>query len=421
MKLPYKYTMALFLMVALQLPGLSQTKNILIDRSFWKGQPTLEEVKQKVKEGHSPTEMTPFNFDAIGYAILENNSIETIKYLLDQGNDVNKLTHDARTYIFWAAYKGNLDLMKYLIEIGAKTDIIDQHGNSLFMFTAVTGQKDQAIFDYCIELGADVLKERDRIGRNALIAYAGSMKNFGMLDYFIEKGLDINSVDQDGNGVFHHAAKTGNIDFMKKLVSKYKVDIKKNEQTNENAILFASRRFSRTGEETGMEFYQYLEGLGLDPTITSNKGNTVVQNLAMRSKNIELFQYFINKGVDVNQKDEEGNNALMYASSRRNKEIVALLAEHTDDINAKNEEGISSFARALKYNSLEVAKFLQSKGANTNLVDNKGYNLGYHIVDAYRGNMEDFNERMAYLISLGYNPISLQKDGSTLLHGHQIF
>lgn len=395
--------------------SVNAQENVLHDREFWKANPSIEEITTKINEGHSATELTAHNFDATGYAILENAPLETIKFLLEQGNDVNKLTHDARTYIFWAAYKDNLKLMKYLVEKGAKSDIIDQHGYSLLMFAAATGQENQAIYDYIIGLGADIKTEQDRQGRNALLAYAGSMKTGELINYFIDQGLAITSVDEDGNGIFNHAAKTGNKEFMERLISEYDVSTKKNPATNENAILFASRRFSRSGEENSLEFYQYLEGLGLDPKVVSSNGNTVLQNLAYRSNSKELFEYFISKGADVNQVDEEGNNALINASSRRDKEIISLLIEHTDDINHTNKEGVSSFMRALKYNKLEVAKFIESKGAKTDLKDSKGYDLGYHLVDAFR-NIKSFQEKMSYLASIGYDPKSIQKDGSTLIH-----
>ncbi|MEM0941231.1 MAG: ankyrin repeat domain-containing protein [Bacteroidota bacterium] len=413
-------TLFLYIIIAVSLITKSfdaacQSDNIFHDRKFWKEQPSLEEVKAKIAEGNSPVELTEHGFDAISYAILEKNPMETIELLFDHGNEVNKLTHDARTYIFWAAYKGDLNLMKFLIKKGANTDVIDQHGYSLFMFTAVTGQENQAIYDYIVDLGTDVISEKDRQGRNALLAYAGRTKTGRMIEYFLDNGLDIHSVDENGNGIFNHAAKTGNQEFMEQLIDKYGVDFHKNAETNENAILFASTRYGYSDDETGRTFYEYLEGLGLDPTIVSNEGKTALHNLALRTDSKELFEYFLNKEVDVNQIDEEGNNVLINASSKRSKEIISLILENTDNINLENNDGISSFTRALKYNKLEVAKYLQSKGADIKVMDKKGYDLGYHLVDAFKS-METFIKKMDYLVSLGYDPLSTQKDGSTLLH-----
>lgn len=59
------------------------------------------------------------------------------------------------------------------------------------MFAAVTGQENQQIYDYIIEPGAYMTKEKDRQGRNALLAYAGGTKTRDLMDYFIAKGPDI--------------------------------------------------------------------------------------------------------------------------------------------------------------------------------------------------------------------------------------
>lgn len=394
----------------------SSQSNDLLDRDFWKSQPTIAQIQAKIDSGHSPTAMTRFNFDATGYAILENNSLETVKFLLAQGNDIEKLIHDARTYIFWAAYKGNVELMKYLVSQGAKTDLIDQHGYTMLMFAAATGQENTEVYDYCIELGADVINERTRDGRNALMAYAGRMNSFIGIEYFIEKGLDIHSKDTDGNGVFNHAAKTGNEELMKKLIAKYGVDISKNESTNENAILFATRRFSRSGDETPLSFYQYLEGLGLDPAIVSSKGNTALINLAYQGKNMDIFNYFLEKGVDPSQVDDEGNTALLKSTYRNNAEVVKLFLDYETDINRKNLKGETALTNAVRFNDLEIAQLLVDKGATIDVSDQEGNDLGYQLVDAYRGDIADFAERLTFLIEKGYDVSTINKDGSTLLH-----
>lgn len=410
-----KVTLYISLVVLLSAQLVAQQKNELLNRDFWKAQPSLKEVKAKVKAGHSPTAMTEHNFDATGYAILEKAPLTTIKYLLSQGNEVDKLTHDARTYLFWAAYKDNLELMQYLVKEGASLDIIDQHGFSVLMFAAVTGQENKAIYNYLIELGVDIQKEQDRNGRNALLAYSSSIKTGELLDYFLQKGLSINSVDKNGNGIFHQAAKTGNQAFLERLIKDYSVSISKNPETNENAILFASTRSSRSGAESGVEFYEYLEGLGLDPAIVSKDGNTVLHNLSYRSNTLALYNHFKKKGVDLNQLDKKGSTALINAASRRNKEVIAWLVDHTEDINVRNKEGFTAFSRALKYNQLEIAKLIADKGANTRVIDANGFDLGYHLVDSY-SNPSQFTEKMDYLISLGYDPLSQQANGSTLLH-----
>jgi ankyrin repeat protein len=203
---------------------------------------------------------------------------------------------------------------------------------------------------------------------------------------------------------------------MERLRTQYQVDISRNQQTSENAILSASQRSSRSGAETSIAFYQYLQELGLDPTIVSADGNTVLHHLAYRSKKAENLKYFIDLGVDVNQVNDEGNTALINAAAGKELDMIQLLVAHTDDLNHQNQEGISAFTRALKYNDLSIVRYLEAQGADTKVVDAEGRNLLYHLVDACRGDMDPFKQKFAYLQNRGHDPLALQEDGSTLLH-----
>jgi ankyrin repeat protein len=117
-------------------------ENIFLKRSYWKSYPSVENVKKFISEGNDPSELNKYAFDSVVYALLENASDDTINYLLTLvGNGIEKKTHDSRTYIFWAAYKGNIEIMKRLIEKGAKINLRDSHGNTPVTFAAAAGQK----------------------------------------------------------------------------------------------------------------------------------------------------------------------------------------------------------------------------------------------------------------------------------------
>ena len=102
--------------------SFGQSENIFLERSYWKENPTIEEVKSKIKKGNNPSEFNQHKFDAVTWAIIERVTNSTVWFLLEQdGNSVNKRSHDGRTPIFWAAYRGNVELMTQLIDKGAKS------------------------------------------------------------------------------------------------------------------------------------------------------------------------------------------------------------------------------------------------------------------------------------------------------------
>jgi len=199
----------------------AQEDNIFHNRDFWKTKPSINQVDSCINAGNSPSELDKFAFDATSWAIIEDNSDETVKYLMSmEGNDVNKKTHDGRTYIFWAMYRNNLDLMNYLVKSGAKTDIIDSHGYSLMNFGAVTGQLNTKLYDFCLENGANIKKQKNNDGANPLLLVSPFMEDENLIAYFTEKGIDINETDNNGNGIFNYSAKRGNQKIMALLIKK---------------------------------------------------------------------------------------------------------------------------------------------------------------------------------------------------------
>ena len=56
-----------------------------------------------------------------------------------------------------------------------------------------------------------------------------------------------------------------------------------------------------------LELYKYLESLGIEPNYTLKNGLTPLHSLTYKNKDNNVFNYFIKKGIDVNQQDKDGN------------------------------------------------------------------------------------------------------------------
>ena len=392
----------------------AKSKNILLDRDFWKTQPSLALIKQKIKEGHSATELTTYGFDATVYAILEKLPNTVIKHLLSiKGNHVNKFTHDKRTYVFWAAYKDNLELMEYLFANNAKTDLKDSHGYSILTFAAATGNTNTKIYDLCIENGMDLKTDLDEHGASALLLVSPYLNNFDLINYFTEKGLDINMRDNDGNGIFNYASRKGHVEFLSLLIKKG-VDYKSLNKNEGNALFWATK--SHNGEYNSLKFFKYLKDLGIAINITNKDGDTPLHNIAYRNNSLKTLNYFLNEGLDVNQTDKDGNTSLISASGRNTLDIISKLEKNTKNINHLNKDGHSALTKAMR-NSTDVIRFLIEKGANVHVVDNKGNNLAYYLFKSFdKEKQEDFNTKLMLLSKNGFNIKTSQKNGNTLFH-----
>jgi ankyrin repeat protein len=384
----------------------AQKPNIFHDRKFWKTNPTIEVIEQQINASNDITGLNNNAFDGVVYAILENTNTNTIKYLLSkEGNDINKKTHDGRTYIFWAAYKNNLKLIKYLVSKGAKTTLIDSHGYTVLNFAAAAGQTNIKMYDYLIKMKANIKTDKNRKGANVLLLVAPYLENFSLVKYLLSKGASLNDQDITGNGFFEYAAKGGNIPFLKTLIAK-------GITTGENAMLFASQGLRR--KINNLETYKFLESVGVKPNCTDAEGRNPLHAIAYNTKDLETYSYFISKGVDVNLQDHEGRSPFMNAASNNSIKVLKFLSEKVTNINFKDNHGQSALALAVKKNNNDVVRFLIEIGADINTRDNAGNTLSYYLINTFK--TADFEDKLSILTKNGLLINKPQHSDNTLLH-----
>jgi ankyrin repeat protein len=425
-KLPTHLLMRQILAAALLLTSFAvkAQQNTLLDPTFWKNNPDLAAVKAEVAKGNNPAEFSRNSFDPVVYAINANASTEVITYLMEQkGNDANKVTHDARIYLHWAASRGNVDIVEYLIGKGSKVNLEDSHGSTPIGFAAGAGQANTKIYEALIRGGADI-KQKNQDGASLLLLAVANDKDLALTNYFVSKGLSLKDVDAAGNTAFNYVARTGNIDLMRVLVQK-------GVKYNDNAFIMASQ--GGRGPAAGtLAVYQYLDSLHLKPTAVNKNGENVLHYIARKPNQQEIIRYFISRGVAVNKADNDGNTPFMNAAAaNRDTAALALLLTDVKLINQANKKGVTALALAVRGNSPEVVQYLTAKGADVNVFDVAGNNLAWYLLQSYSAGggerpggerpagqprVDPFGAKMKLLQDLEYNLATPQKDGSTLYH-----
>ncbi|GAB3794495.1 ankyrin repeat domain-containing protein [Spirosoma humi] len=405
-------------------------KNVLLDQAFWQSKPDVNQVKAEIEKGSNPSQFNPASFDPVVMAINAQAPNETIKYLLAQpGNGINKLTHDSRTYLHWAANRDNIEIVEYLLGKGATVSVGDSHGATPLTFAAGGGMPDTQLYDLLIKGGANLKKDVNHDGANALLVAIANDKDLKLTDYFISKGLDLKSTDAAGNNAFGYAARGGNLSVLKALQQR-------GVSVDPNAMIMAAQGSRRA--PAPIEVFQYLESAGVKPTAVNKNGENALHALVRRPGQSALIEYFLGKGTDVNQADEDGNTPFMNAAaSNRDLSTLERLAPKVKNINQSNQKGTSALAMAVQGNSPEVVAYLLGKGADIQATDKAGDNLAVYLVQGYRpagpgsagmgggprpegGNgaprISDFDAKLALLQEKGVDLKTPQKNGNTLYH-----
>ena len=101
--------------------------------------------------------------------------------------------------------------------------------------------------------------------------------------------------------------------------------------------------------------------------LTDAADNTLLENA---EKMIPITEYFLKKGIDANEKDEWGNTALINACRSGYETIMKLLLDNGANVNDKTNDGQTALMYASQYKW--DAKWLLEKGANVNEKDKWG-------------------------------------------------
>ena len=385
----------LFVIAILLIGKIHAQENVFLTNEYWKQKPSVAQVEQAINQGNSATAFNSRAFDATTLAILNGAPYETIAYLIDlEGNGVDKLTHDKRTYLFWAAYQDNVPVMEYLLKKGAKVNITESHQLTPLLFAAVGGRSNNAIYELLLKHGAN-LKDTNADGANALLLLLPHLKDLKEADYFVKKGLKLTATDNKGNNAIYYAATTGNRPIIEALMKK-KINVKNLNNKGESAIFGAARGAKRNYNK--LDTFLYLEQLGLSLNQKNKDGLSPLFVLAEKNKDEKVINYFLEKGNDANQLDKEGNNPLMKSAISNNISVITALLAKTKDINTRNKQGLSALTFAVENNTLEVIDFLLLKNADVQVVDKEENTLYHYAVK--RGDIKILEKLSLYPINI---------------------
>ena len=119
---------------------------------------------------------------------------------------------------------------------------------------------------------------------------------------------------------------------------------------------------------------------GVNPTtiraynLVKNKDAEQIFRIAAKNNNIEIVELLLGVGINVNNVDDLGYTALIWASQRGQAEIVRILIEHGANVNAVGHNGVSALILASQYGRTETVRILLENGANINIRDKAGTN-----------------------------------------------
>lgn len=147
-----------------------------------------------------------------------SGNIESLKSILEKEKEVDINTKNAigKTALFYAVSSGRENVLRFLIENGAKTKVKDDEGKTPLHIAAGSGKSE--IVRVLLENGAKV-DYLDPEGSTSL-HLACSSGDFESVELIVNEGADLSLQDANGDTALHIAAGSGKKDIVNLLIGK---------------------------------------------------------------------------------------------------------------------------------------------------------------------------------------------------------
>ncbi|NEQ47108.1 MAG: ankyrin repeat domain-containing protein [Leptolyngbya sp. SIOISBB] len=274
-------------------------------------------------------------------------SVKALETYLNTGGDPSAYLW--RTpLIMCAAEAGNETVVAELIEAGADVNaqlapprilpIYASDTDTTALYVAVRDDH-QGMVKLLVDNGADI-NLAARLISNSPLNLAVSLGRPKSLRVFLNSDIDNYEFD---SGSLSSAARQGHLEIFEILIGQgFEL-----ESGYKNALGSATR-------SNQLNVVKFL--IANDVEISDSL------HLAIQSKSLEMLEFLISTGSDVNAINREGDAPLHLTATRGLAEAAKTLADNGADINLENAEGQTPLDLAVSQGNQEIEEFLRSQG-----------------------------------------------------------
>ncbi len=275
------------------------------------------------------------------------DDIDAVRTLLALHPDVNAAQNDGATALHWAALKGDLDMVRLLLQAGANVKATTRIGSLTPLFLAASNGS-AAVIDELLRAGADAGAMNTTNGTTALMkaASAGSAESIKLL---LDHGAAVNATEPGHNqSALMFAAAANRADAIRILAARgadlratSKVtQIRPQKDLDSNEFPLDADLILHANLPPGKAAAAALAGRRASPTVS---GGLTALLLAARDGQLDATRALVETGADVNQQSAgDKTSPIVLAIINGHFELAKYLIDHGADPNLANQDGLTA-------------------------------------------------------------------------------
>ncbi|HRZ39496.1 MAG TPA: ankyrin repeat domain-containing protein [Candidatus Omnitrophota bacterium] len=338
-------------------------------------------------------------FTALHNAALKGNA-EMVKFLLDHGANTEVEVLSV-TPLLQAIWKGHTEVVRLLVAAGANVNRAQSsHGATPMTYCGAYGNAE--IARILVDAGADV-HAKDKRGKTAVdlaveyknfevlavlrkagvdVPYAGDLQKDTIMAILsedrpkvlslLDQGADPNTKTKSGKGLLAYAVSYQWPDVVEALIKKG-ADVTVKDETGWTLAMTAAL-------ENQEEIVKAFEQAGVQVPYCGDKQKDLL--IAVLWEDKEKVSELLSQGADVNGRYRYNSPLLNYAAVKKDIGMAELLLDKGADPNSVNSYGIGPLIAALnKGSDTSLAKYLLQRGANADVRNGQGVSaLNFAVV-----------------------------------------
>ena len=306
-----------------------------------------------------------------------SGDIETVKWMLAEGFNLEEKDNLGQTAFLCAAWNGNTQLLNFLKGEGADIKAKNKNEQNALM-NVCSGSGNTDAIKWLLAEGFS-LKEKDNQGNTAFLSATcnGSRK---LLKFLKGKGADTKVHNKYGqNALMNVCSYSNDIDAVKWLL-KEGFDLEEKNDEGDTAFLCAAQN-----ENIPHRILCLLEDEGADTNVKNNNGQNALMKVCSNSCDFLSVLNLSFKQTSLKEKDNEGNTVFLIAAENDKLPVLHFLHYFNHDIEVENNQGQNALIRAsLGRGNIDIVKWLLCMGLDIDKEDNDG-NTAF-LCTAQKGN-----------------------------------